>query len=322
MFPGLEFRHLTFFIAVAEECSFTRAAQRVHVSQPSLSQGIKQLEDGLAATLFFRGPAGVSLSPAGAALLPFARDLLQRRDEAARTANAVHQGRELPFRFGYSPFVSRGIVREVLCAYPELVPGGRIEQSSESTVSLTRMVVERRLDAALVTYPIHAENLRVQIVCKERCVVCLRADDPHASDELLSSPDVSTHLRVFVARGQNPLFFDQLQRRLRRAGIHVSSLNFVSTPADVQFQVQAGSNWGLVRASVRLEPDLITKEIEGLRLPIKTAFICHVTQDRPVLPLLAYRLAKTCQDNGALRGVRKPIHRSDSQDLRDTRRSA
>ena len=150
MFSGLEFRHLSFFVAVAEECSFTRAAKRLHTSQPALSQGIKQLEDGLTATLFVRGPAGTGLSPAGAAFLPFARDLLLRRDEAAQMAAAVHHGRDVPFRFGYSPFVSRGLVREAQSAYAELVPSGSIEQSSDGSAALVKMVSERRLDAGAV----------------------------------------------------------------------------------------------------------------------------------------------------------------------------
>lgn len=320
MFSGLEFRHLSFFVAVAEECSFTRAAKRLHTSQPALSQGIKQLEDGLTATLFVRGPAGTALSPAGAAFLPFARDLLLRRDEAAQMAAAVHHGRDLPFRFGYSPFVSRGLVREAQSAYSELVPSGSIEQSSDGSAALVKMVSERRLDAALVTLPISDTKLTVQTVCKERYLVCLRADDPLATQTALAKEAVSQALRIFVARAQNPLFSDTLERKLARGGVHARPTNFVATPGDLMFEVQAGHGWGLVRESLRVDQDLVKRPIEGLPLYVKTAFVCHRMQERPVLPLLAYRLAKTCLEMVSTSAPKKPpasVRPSEPTSLKD-----
>ena len=276
----------------------------------------------MAATLFVRGPAGTGLSPAGVALLPFARDLLQRRDEAARTANAVHHRRDLPFRFGHSPFVSRGLVREALSAYSELVPSSNIEQSSEGSAALARMVADRHLDAALVTFPVESPSLNIQIICKERYLLCMRADDPHAAESQIPISAVNQHLRIFVARAQNPLFSEQLERKLRRAGVEVRSTSFVSTPSDIQFQVQAGHGWGLVHESLKLDSDLVKKRVEGLSLWVKTAFICHRTQERPVLPLLAYRLAKTCQNMVDLTTPKKPVGRVRPEDFEGLHRTA
>ena len=76
MYESPEFRHLRYFVAVAEECSFGRDAQRLHITQPALSVQIKQLEDGLDAPLFLHTPAGVALTNAGRTLLPLAKQLL------------------------------------------------------------------------------------------------------------------------------------------------------------------------------------------------------------------------------------------------------
>jgi DNA-binding transcriptional LysR family regulator len=127
MYEGPEFRHLRYFVAVAEECNFSRAARRLHVSQPSLSAQIKQLEDGLGAKLFVRGPAGASLTPAGRAFLSHAKQMLLMRDRAIRNTSLIHSGVQVPFRFGYSPFANHELVREALKGYRELVPEGRIE---------------------------------------------------------------------------------------------------------------------------------------------------------------------------------------------------
>ena len=81
MYSDLEFRHLRYFVAVAEECNFGRAAIRLPLSQPSLSTQIKKLEDCIYATLFQRGRAGAELTPAG-------RHFLEKAKSRARTATA------------------------------------------------------------------------------------------------------------------------------------------------------------------------------------------------------------------------------------------
>src|ERR1035441_4374706 len=85
LYSGLEFRHLRYFVAVAEECNFGRAAIRLHLSQPSLSTQIRKLEDGIHATLFVRGRAGAELTAAGRVFLQEAKRLLHMSKRAIRS---------------------------------------------------------------------------------------------------------------------------------------------------------------------------------------------------------------------------------------------
>ena len=148
--------------------------------------------------------------------------------------------------------------------------------------------------------------MTMQIVCKERYLICLRTDDPFAGHTEIPKDAVSRHLRIFVARAQNPLFYEALERKLARGGASVHPTNFVATPNDLMFQVQAGHGWGLVRESLRVDEDLVKRHIEGLKLFVKTGFICHRLQARPVLPLLAYRLAKSCKSTVDTGSPKKP----------------
>jgi DNA-binding transcriptional LysR family regulator len=90
MYEGPEFRHLRYFVALAEECSFHRAA-RLHVSQSALSMQIRQLEEGLDAKLFTRSSAGASLARAGTVLLPHAKRILRLREHAVKQASLANR---------------------------------------------------------------------------------------------------------------------------------------------------------------------------------------------------------------------------------------
>jgi DNA-binding transcriptional LysR family regulator len=292
----IEFRHLLYFVAVAEEGSFTKAATRLHVSQPNLTKQMRQVEEALSAPLLVREAAGTRLAPAGLAFLPLARRLLQMREDAARTASDVHQGKQSAFRLGYSPFVSRGLLSEAVQVFRELRPDTAVEQINEGSATLAKMVNDGKLDAALVTLPISGNQLLKQRICSERYLICLREDDPHARSKNLSHQCVAAHLRVFVNRAQNPMLSMAIERKLAAANIQVRPTHFVSNPSDVQFQVQAGNGWGFVHESLKLEQGLVRRPIEGLPLRVRTAFISRKNEEHPLFPLLAFRLATTCEN--------------------------
>jgi DNA-binding transcriptional LysR family regulator len=88
----MEFRHLRYFLVLAEELHFGRAAQRLAISQPPLSLNIQQLEASVGARLFTRNSRGVQLTEAGLAFVPAARGLLEHAQAAARQARDVDQG--------------------------------------------------------------------------------------------------------------------------------------------------------------------------------------------------------------------------------------
>jgi DNA-binding transcriptional LysR family regulator len=294
MYEGPEFRHLRYFIAVAEECNFIRAARRLHVSQPAISKQINQLEDGLNAKLFLRGSAGASLKPAGHAFLLYAKQMLSLRDRAVQNTSLIYSGVQVPLRFGYSPFINHELVREALQGYRELVPEGRIEPSSECSGTLTAMVSDGHFDAALVSMPIAEQDLFTQLVCTEELLVCLRADDPLAQEKSISRTAVQNRLKVFFARMHHPLLYDELMRKFAKAGITLQLSHFVSAPAEMEFLVKEEAGFALMRDKVPLDAELTRRRIEGISIRIKTAFVCHPAQKRSVLPLLAFRLARVC----------------------------
>jgi DNA-binding transcriptional LysR family regulator len=315
MYDGLEFRHLASFVAVAEECSFSKAAERLNISQPSLSSQIKQVENGLRANLFIRSQTGASLTRSGAQFLVFARKMLHMRDDAVRATSSDQTGTEWPLRFGYSPFADHKLVDEALTGYRELVPGGVIQSSSECSAELATMVSDGRLDAAIVSFPVTEKDLFAQAICQERILVCLRADDPLASEENLPRDTIAGRLNILFARVHQPLFYDALIRKFAKAGIELNPSEFVSAPAEMQFLVKSGRGFGLVREGAKLDPALTMRRIAGLSLAVTTGFICLPAQIRPVLPMLAYRLEKQCAVALKVDGRKRPNGRVTGDNL-------
>jgi LysR family transcriptional regulator, benzoate and cis,cis-muconate-responsive activator of ben and cat genes len=110
----MELRHLKYFVAVAEELSFSRAAVRLYISQPALSRQIKNLEDELSVVLFLRQSDGLKLTEAGKIFLEYAKDILQRSDVAVQSIQAHYANTDTPLVIGYIPTILHSFLGEAL----------------------------------------------------------------------------------------------------------------------------------------------------------------------------------------------------------------
>ena len=304
---GPEFRHLRYFVAVAEERSFSRAARKLRVAQPSLSTQIRLLEEGLKAKLFTRTSAGTFLTPAGVALLPLARQMLVMRRHAVDEIALASSGLRQPFRFGYSPWMNHQVVHETIVGYKELVPGATIEPSSQSSGPLVRMVMDGDLSAALINLPVDLDGLYSQFVCSERLLICMRADDPLAQQEAVPRGALQERLKIMFDRDLHPLLYDHIEEKLAKMGVKLRPTEFVSHPAEMQFLIREGHGFGLVRDGVDLDSQLVRRPVAGLKLNIRGAFVCRASQETPVLPLLAFRVAKFCSDKPQFNTSKRPV---------------
>src|SRR5262245_12220485 len=146
-------RDLRYFVAVAEELSFTRAAERLYVSQPALSKQLRQLERTLRVTLLRRDSRGVTLTPAGALLLPQARRLLEAWDEAARTAAEAEAHDRRVLRVGLQTSIGRDLYPAVSRRFAELQAGWRLSLRVRDWTDPSAGLLDQTTDAALVWLP-------------------------------------------------------------------------------------------------------------------------------------------------------------------------
>lgn len=154
----MQLQQLRYFTAVAETLHFTRAAELVHVSQPSLSQQIRALEQELGADLFRRARGNIALTDAGEALLPLARRILADTETARHEVQEVAQLRRGRVRLGATPSLCTGLLPQVLRTFHDLHPGIEILIEESGSHDLVRELARGGLDLALVVLPLPSSS--------------------------------------------------------------------------------------------------------------------------------------------------------------------
>ena len=290
MYELVEFRHLRSFLTVAQERNFTRAADRLHLTQPALSAQIKQMEDGIPAQLFVRDKTGVILTPAGMALLDYAEHALRHHNQVLDAVQAIDRGTAPPLILGYSLFIEQALVERTFASYQKLFPESDIRPSPQCTAQLLAWLSDGAINAALVTTPVKAHDLVIQPIARERLLLCLRKDDPLASADTILPRPIAGRLNITFDPKQHPELFSYLDSTLHRAGIGIQLRHLCTTPQDVQWMVKQGLGYALVRESRSLDPELVALPIAGVELIAESAFVYRKSESASHLALLACEL--------------------------------
>jgi LysR family transcriptional regulator, benzoate and cis,cis-muconate-responsive activator of ben and cat genes len=176
---GMELRHLRYFVAVAEEQNVTRAAVRLHVSQPPLSRQIRDLEHDLGIALFDHGARSVRLTEAGRVFLKEAQAVLRRVEEAVQTVRAVADGQRGEIDVGYAPSLTVEILPRALRQFQESSPGVRVRLHDLSTQGMLRGLRDGNLHVALMIQT--STRVLDGLVFEEvsRFAVCMAAHPSH-----------------------------------------------------------------------------------------------------------------------------------------------
>lgn len=216
----MDLRHLRYFVAVAEELHFGRAAERLSMAQPPLSQAIRRLENELGVDLFHRTTRRVDLTDAGRSYLVRARKILGEMDEAANEARRVAAGAVGHLMIGcvgsatYSllPALSRGLCREL--------PG--VDFSFRGEMLVPDQVAALRageVDLALLRPPIADPSLAVLPLRRERLVVAVPADHPLAALRRMGIADLADADLIVHSADRRSVMFDVVLGLLRDAGV-------------------------------------------------------------------------------------------------------
>ena len=217
----MELRHLRYFVAVAEELSFTRAAERLHIGQPPLSHQIQMLEAEVGAQLLERSKRWVRLTEAGKLFLDDARRVLALSEQAVRTARRAERGEVGELRVGFTfstPLTP--LFATVINRYRRRYPGVTLSLYERNTLAQIDALADRELDLGLVRPPESTlpEGVVTTELRRDPLVMVLPEDHPLASRPTLSIKDLEGQPLVMYPKTAGTGIHPQIFRLCRAAG--------------------------------------------------------------------------------------------------------
>jgi DNA-binding transcriptional LysR family regulator len=215
----VRYRRLGYFVAVAEELSFTRAAQRLHMAQPPLSQQIALLEKEVGTPLFDRSRRTIRLTAAGAALLPEARRLLTDLDETVRIVRSIGEGTVGRLTVGFVPSAINGVLPDLLREFRATHPAVELTLREMAPDALLRAVHDRRLDVAVLYLPISEPDLAQRRFASEDLLLALPEAHPAATARTVTLADVAEEPFVLPERHDVPGLHAAITALFADAGI-------------------------------------------------------------------------------------------------------
>jgi DNA-binding transcriptional LysR family regulator len=214
----MELRHLRYFLAVAEDLHFGRAAARLHIAQPPLSRQIRNLEAELGITLFHRTRRRVQLTQAGQLFLEAARRVLADVEEAVRVAQRAGRGEIGRLLIGFVGTATCDVLLRALRVFRERFPEVILCLQELTTVQQVEALHEKRLDVGFLRPPIEDESLSLMVLTREPFVVAVSAAHPLSRQPQVPLRRLAGEAFVLFPRQAAPGFYDQVIRLCQRAG--------------------------------------------------------------------------------------------------------
>ncbi|MFH8446025.1 LysR substrate-binding domain-containing protein [Streptomyces sp. NPDC018026] len=248
----MEIRQLRYFLAVAEECHFGRAATRLHIAQPALSQQIKQLEAELGIALFNRTTRRVELTEAGHQLLDHAGTLVGGEERARSHLHELAAGRAGRVSVGFIGTATYDVLPQVARTVRAHLPAVAMDLHGEVLAPrLVEGLLDDTYDLVVVRQAAPDEGIRVTPLRSEPLVAVLPAHHPFASRRVVPLGELAGEPFVIHPSQARSSMYERVLAACRRAGFEPSSLVEVSETATLVVFVAAGHGVALVPQSVR-----------------------------------------------------------------------
>jgi DNA-binding transcriptional LysR family regulator len=236
----VELRHLRYFVAVAEELHFRRAAERLHMSQPPLSEQIRHLEAELGVKLLERSRRGVEMTAAGEAFLRQASTILESVERAVDQTRRVARGEVGQVSVGFVPSAMDGSLPDILRVHRARYPEVELELREMSTSHQVEALRAGRIDTGFIRPPVEHRGLEVEVIQREAVAAVLPAGHRLARQQAVRPADLAGETLIVIARAEAP-------------GLHLTlteSIVPIARPSAVKEVTRAQTALGLVVAGL------------------------------------------------------------------------
>jgi len=267
-----DLKQLRYFVAVAEELHFGKAARRLGISQPPLSEQVLALEASLGTRLFFRTKRSVALTPTGHALYEEAIQLIAHAARVRELMNSARSGGRGPLYIGCVPSGLFGVLPAILRKWTDSPDTSEVQIKEAHTADIVKSVLDCRLDAGFVWENRAPATLTIRVLEYARIAVALHEKSPLSRKETVSLSDLAELPLILAERSISPHLFDLIHTSFGQAGLEprigqhagsiLAQLSFVAS-----------------RLGYALVPEYLT------RLPVAEVKFSHLVEDIKHAPL-------------------------------------
>lgn len=252
MTTPVELRQVRYFVVVAEELNFGRAAIRLQMSQPPLSRQIRKLERELGLSLFERNTHSVHLTAAGQVFLNESRRTLEQVERSIEMAKRAHRGEMGQLNLGVAPWlettVCRRLEKHIHKIFPQLEIKHHVIPSDEQVL----LVRNGGLDAGFVRLPLaEHDGLTLEFLFRESLVVMLPDASPLAKAKRMHVAELADRNRIVFRKTLNPALYSHVRDLCERNGYHAGRLIPVDTGTELVDSVLKGDGVAIVPASLK-----------------------------------------------------------------------
>ncbi|HZD65492.1 MAG TPA: LysR substrate-binding domain-containing protein, partial [Acidimicrobiales bacterium] len=282
----MELRHLRYFVAVAEERHFARAATRLHIAQPPLSQQIRQLEAELGTPLLTRTTRKVELTPAGELLLERARRILTEVEGASVDVARAERGAVGRLAVGFTGSATYELLPSIAHALRSELPDVKLELHGEMlTPAQVEALTAGTLDVGLLRPPVRSPHLWVQVIRREPLVAVLPTGHPIAGERSLKLAKLASEPFIVYPSDFRSVIHDAVELACHKAGFEPQVAQQASETSTLVSLVAAGIGVALVPASVQhlRITGAIYRPLAGTTEEVALAVASRVDDPNPVL---------------------------------------
>lgn len=243
----MELRQLRYFIAVAEKLHFGRAAAKLNMTQPPLSQQIRLLETNLGVTLFHRTKRRVELTAPGRSFLAEARAIVLSAEAAVATVQRVHRGEAGRLSVGWKPWADLTALPPMIRAFCDRYPDVQLQIHSLTVDEQVSALLSGTIDVGFIVRPhdpaspqFHERELASQFIIRQSLAVIVPKSHKFASQRRIVLAQLSHEPYILFRRDSSPVFYDYLISLYRRRGLSLNVRHEADDPSTVLGLVAAG----------------------------------------------------------------------------------
>ncbi|WP_306112971.1 MULTISPECIES: LysR family transcriptional regulator [unclassified Roseovarius] len=268
----IDLRHIRYFIAVAEELHFRRAAERLGVAQPALSRAIQHLEQELTVALFQRSNRAVQITDAGRVFLDGCRSIMNALDHTIEDTKRADRGQIGSLRIGYTDMAIAGVLPTLLKAFQVRQPGVVLQPHHDVTTAQLQKLDQGELDIGCVTGPISREEYGQLPIQSERLVCVVYENHPLAGRGRVRLEDLANEDFVHGPAKDWEYFYSYLIPLCRRSGFVPNIVQEAYNSAGILGLVSCGMGVTILTESVRssLTNGLVPLDLEGVSERLQT----------------------------------------------------